>query len=57
VVGGEKVYTCKEFFLATSEMHYLNMRKEIVQFYIQSIDGGYVKPIEHFIIPYGKLST
>jgi hypothetical protein len=57
VVGGEKVYTCKEFFLATSKMHCLNVGRKIVQFYIQSVDGSYVKPIGHFVISYDKPST
>jgi hypothetical protein len=30
VVGGEKVYTCEEFFLAISEMYCLHVRREIV---------------------------
>jgi hypothetical protein len=51
------VYTCEEFFLAILEMYCLNVEREIVQFYIQSVDGGYVKPIGHFVILYGKLST
>jgi hypothetical protein len=57
VVGGEKIYTCEEFFLAIAKMHYLNVGREIVQFYIQSVDGGYIQSIGHFVIPYDKPST
>jgi hypothetical protein len=57
VIGREKVYTCKEFLLAIPKMYYLDIERMIVQFYIKSVAGSYMKPIGYFVIPYGKSST
>ncbi len=54
VLGGEKAYTATEFMQMTDEQHVLNIGREIVQFHAQSVDGGYVEAIGHFVIPYGK---
>lgn len=57
VLGGEKALTSEEFVTASDEKLQLNHGKEIVQFFMQHIDGGYVEPIGHFVLPHGKPST
>ncbi len=43
VLGGEKPYSVNGFLEASEEDRILNAGKEIVQFYLQSIDGGYME--------------
>lgn len=53
VVGGERTFTPAEFAIATDEEIALNCGEEIVQFFLQSVDGGYTEPIGHWVKPYG----
>ena len=53
VLGGEKAYTPEEFLNQLDEETVLQEANEVVQFYLQSIDGGYVEPVGHFAQPTG----
>lgn len=54
VVGGEKAYPSADFLQLTDEQLHLNHGREIVQFSLQNIAGGYVEPIGHWVMPHGK---
>ncbi len=54
VLGGEKRYLIEEFLTVPDEECILNIGHEIVQFYLQSIDGGYTEPIGHYVRPEGS---
>jgi hypothetical protein len=54
VYGGSVVYSIADFIKLSKEQVLLNSGREILQFYLQSLDGGYVEPIAHIVIPYGK---
>lgn len=56
VVGGVKTYPIEEFMKLSKELISLNSGREILQVFLQSMDGGYVEPIGHIVMPYGKSS-
>lgn len=54
VLGGERVYTREEFLKASDEDLLLNHGREVVQFFLQHVDGGYVEAVGHWVMPHGK---
>ena len=53
VLGGEVAYTPQEFLDEPDEETVLQEANEVVQFYLQSMDGGHVEPVAQFAKPTG----
>jgi hypothetical protein len=54
VLGGSVAYPIADFITLSKKQVLINSGREILQFYLQSLDGDYVEPVAQIVIPYGK---